>query len=128
MNRNMATALGIAAAAAVAAVAMASGKAFADDITINNTPFVSTLSRAEVRADLLKNSRLARELASEWSMQYNNASPQGRTAYSGAQARAEYAASRDEVRQLNGEDSGSMYLSMMRSNGNATRTMGAPAR
>lgn len=128
MNRSMATALGIAAAAAAAAVAMASGKAFADDITINNTPFVSTLSRAEVRDDLLKNSRLARELASEWSMQYNHSSPPGRTAYTGAQVRAEYAASRDEVRQLNGEDSGSMYLSMKRSNGNATRAMGAPAR
>ena len=128
MNRNMATALGIAAAAAAAAVAMASGKAFADDITINNTPFVSTMTRAEVRADLLRNSRLARELASEWSMQSNNRSPQVSSADSGAQARAEYAASRDEVRQLYGEDSGSMYLSMKRSNANATRAMGAPAR
>lgn len=127
MNRNMATALGIAATAAVAAAVMASGKALADDITIEKTPFVSTMSRAEVRTDLLRNSQVARELASEWSMQFNNQSPV-RSAYSPAQARATYAASRDEVRQLNAEDSGSMYLSMSRSNGTATRAMGGPAR
>ncbi|NPC56316.1 DUF4148 domain-containing protein [Caenimonas soli] len=126
MNRNLATALRIAAIAAAAAAAMAAGNALADDITIEKTPFVSTLSRAEVRADLLKNSQVARELASEWSMQFNNLSPV-RSAYSPAQARAAYAASRDEVRQLNGEDSGSMYFSMSRSNGTSTRVMGGSA-
>ena len=129
MNRNMATALAIAAAAAAAAaaLAMASGKAFADDITIESRPFVGTLSRAEVHADLLRNSQFAREHGSEWAMQLNQG-PQVRSAYTSQQARADYAASREEVRQLNGEDSGSTYLSMSRSNGNATRTMGGSAR
>lgn len=127
MNRNMTTALVIAAAAAAAALAMASGKAFADDITIENKPFVSSLSRAEVRADLLRNSQFAREHATEWAMQLNR-DPQVRSAYTSRQARADYATSRDEVMQLNGEDSGSAYLAMQRTNGNATRAMGAAAR
>ena len=125
MNRNLASALGIVAAAAAAAVAMASSKAFADDITIANTPMVSKTSRAEVQADLLKNSRLAREQASEWSMQFNQGS-QIKSSYTGAQAKADYAASRDEVRALNAEDSGSSYFSIKRAD--PTRAMGGPAR
>ena len=56
MTRNML--LAVASAAAVAAIAAAaaisSGKAFADDITIDNTAFVSSRSRAEVQAELTR--------------------------------------------------------------------------
>jgi hypothetical protein len=126
MDRNITTALIIAAAAVAAALAMASGKAFADDITIESRPFVGTLSRAEVHSDLLRNSKFAREHGTEWAMQLNQG-PQVRSAYTSQQVRADYAASREQVRQLNGEDSGSAYLSMSRSNGNSTRTMGSSA-
>ncbi len=55
MNRNIASALAMGTATAVAALAaavMTCGNAFADDITIESTPFVSSLSRDEVNAEL----------------------------------------------------------------------------
>jgi hypothetical protein len=125
MNRSIATMLGIVAAAAAAAIAMASGKAFADDITTETKPFVSTKSRAEIQSDLLKNSRLASEESSEWTTQYNQGH-QVKSSYTSQQARADYAASREEVMQLNGEDSGSSYFSIRKVN--PTQTMGGPAR
>jgi len=123
MNRSIATMLGIVAAAAAAAIAMASGKAFADDITTETKPFVSTKSRAEIQSDLLKNSRLASEESSEWTTQYNQGH-QVKSSYTSQQARADYAASREEV--MNGEDSGSSYFSIRKVN--PTRAMGGPAR
>jgi hypothetical protein len=58
MNRKLASALSITitAAAGLAAAAMASGDVYADDITIDVTPFVSSKSRAEVRAALPRQS------------------------------------------------------------------------
>lgn len=51
MNRTIATALSLAATiAAIACVAaIASGNAYAETPTIDNTPFVSTRTRAEVQ-------------------------------------------------------------------------------
>lgn len=56
MNRNLASALtiGATAAAAVAVAALGPAKAYADDITIDTTPFVSSKSRAEVQAELMR--------------------------------------------------------------------------
>ncbi len=39
---------------AALSIAAAAGSAWADDITIDNTPFVSTKTRAEVKAELLQ--------------------------------------------------------------------------
>ncbi len=100
MNRNIASALVIAAAAAA-------GSAMADDITIDTTPFVSTKSRAEVQAEL---SQFKQAGTSPWSTQYNPLA-QFRSSLSRAQVVAGYVADRDQVAALNGEDSGSAYLS-----------------
>jgi hypothetical protein len=110
MNRNIASALATAttiAAAALAAVAITAGNAYADDITIDNTPFVSTRTRAEVQAEL-PNPGLMRAASSEWSMQQD--SPHAKSTFASEQAKAEYKVSRQYVSALTGEDSGSAYF------------------
>lgn len=128
MNRKLASALSITvtAAASLAAAAIASGNAYADDITIDTTPFVSTKTRAEVRAGAMGPSLTS--AASEWAMQMNDATTP-RSAYTRAQARAEYISARDEVNSRNAEDSGSSYLATLRRDiGNAVITAGPVAR
>jgi hypothetical protein len=122
MTRN--TVFAIASAAAIAAIAAAaaitSNKAFADDITVDNTPFVSSRSRAEVQAEIMKSG------VNEWTLQFND--PQLKTGYARGQARAEYLAARDETRALHGEDSGSFYLARTPGGMNPRAVMGGPAR
>lgn len=123
MTRKLALAmeLAVGAAAIAAAAAITSGKAYADDITIDDSPFVSTTSRAEVRAQLMNRGSIT-----EWTMQFDDS--RVKTDYARGQARAEYLAARDEVRALNGEDSGSAYLGRRLAGVNARAVMGAPAR
>ncbi len=73
MKRNLASALaiGATAAAAIAIAALGSGKAYADDITIDPTPFVSTKTRAEVRAEFMGQPALVTAAGSEWTLQHN---------------------------------------------------------
>ena len=132
MNRNIASALAmgtVTAAAAVAVVAIASNNAYADDITIDKTPFVSTRSRAEVRDELMSQAQLVRAGATEWSMQSNHL-PQGNSAYTSEQAKAEYKVSRQYVSALTGEDSGSAFFikSAAPLGAHTAATMGGPAR
>ncbi len=129
MNRTTSTALAVATAAAAAAIAIASGDAFADDITIDNTPFVSTLSRAEVRSELLKQPDHWRHASDEWTSQLNGV-PQlnGTSTVAKGQARSDYKTNRLEVNALNGEDSGSFHLARTRGAANGTSVMGGPAR
>ena len=102
MNRKLATALVLAAAAAGA------GNAFADDITIDSTPFVSSKTRAEVQAEAAQVRG-----TSPWSIQYNPlAGFKGEMTR--AQVTAQYLSSRNQVAALNGEDSGSAYLAQYR--------------
>lgn len=116
MNRNIASALVIAAAVA--------GNAFADDITVDTTPFVSSKSRAEVIAEL---GPFKKAGTSPWSTQYNPlAKFQSQT--SRAQVTAAYVADRDAVAALNSEDSGSAYLAANRSLNVGTTLAGQPAR
>jgi hypothetical protein len=127
MNRSFASALTITttAAAVLAVAAIASGNAYADDITIDTTPFVSTKTRAEVRAEVMGQSMTS--ASSEWEMQLNEA-PRIQSAYTRQQATAEYIAARNEVNARNAEDSGSSYFAAMpRSTGPAVLTAG-PAR
>jgi hypothetical protein len=114
MNRNIASTLTIVstAAAAFAFAAIASGNAYADDITIDNTPFVSSKTRAEVRAELMGQSGRLSDSSSEWAMQLNQA-PRNHSDYTSAQAKAEYIAARREVNALNAEDSGSSYFATL---------------
>lgn len=132
MTRNVASALAFATtvAAAVVAAAILSSNAFADDITVDNKPFVSNRSRADVQAELMRGAELGRTGASEWSMQHNEL-PQPKTAYTREQARSEYKNAREDVHALQAEDSGSSYFAIRSKSaipGNASATMGGPAR
>ncbi|MBK6009398.1 DUF4148 domain-containing protein [Ramlibacter ginsenosidimutans] len=86
------------------------GNALADDPTVVNDTFHSTKTRAEVAADLS-----AYQLAgvNPWATWY-----QPLTTFHSTTTRAavtgEYLASRNEVRALTGEDSGSAFLAQAR--------------
>jgi hypothetical protein len=114
MTRNLASALTIAstAAAAFAFAAIASSNAYADDITVDSRPFVSTRTRAEVQAEVMGQAETLRMANSEWSTQSNHASlPQ--SDLTRAQVKAEHIAARREVNALKSEDSGSSYLASL---------------
>ena len=97
MNRNIAIALVLAAAA---------GTSFADDITVETTPFTSTATRAQVQAEL---KAFKQSGVNPWSNQYNPLAQ-----FSGQRTRAEvtaeYIGAREQVDAFTGEDSGSAYL------------------
>jgi len=127
-HSQLALILGAVAAGSVAMLAPA--PAYADDITIDPTPFVSTLSRAQVRGDLTAATPAAPAGFSSdpWSTRYNQfmmpASQQTR-----ADAIAVYKASRDMVWALGREDSGSFVLKgSTPSSLNPASMMGGPAR
>jgi hypothetical protein len=84
-----------------------SGSAHSDDITIAPSPFVSSVSRAEVRAELdaFKTSGI-NPWATHYDLLRNFKSRKTR-----AQVTAEYLGERDAIASMNGEDSGSRYLS-----------------
>jgi hypothetical protein len=93
--------------ASVLAIAAAStGVAYADDITVDPNPFVGSLTRTDVQAQL-QQYRAAR--VNPWSTSYN---PLARfqSAKTRAEVTAEFLQARDEVAALNGEDSGSSWL------------------
>ena len=113
MNRNLASILSVTtttAAAILAVSLMAAGNAYADDITIDTTPFVSSKTRAEVRGEVMGQSEALRIASSEWAM---NQAARPHSDYTSAQAKAEFLASRNEVRALTAEDSGSSYLASL---------------
>ena len=100
MNRYLTT-IAIAIAAAYA------GPSFADDITIETTPFVSTKSRAEVQADLQQ----YRAAGVDPSSDSYDPLKTFRSTLTRQQVTAGFLASRDEVEAFTSEDSGSEYLS-----------------
>jgi len=102
MNRNFAL---IAVFAATAATS-----AFADDITIDPTPFVSTRARAEVQAEL---AQYKQEGVNPWSISYNPLK-YFHSAKSRDEVQQEFVASRELVHAMNGEDSGSSWLAAHR--------------
>ncbi len=115
MNDKLAYSLTIAstaaAALALATASLGSANAYADDITIDPTPFVSTRTRAEVQAELMGQAEVLRGESSEWAMQQNAAGQH--SSYTSAQAKADYIAARREVNALNAEDSGSSYFTSL---------------
>ena len=121
MTRNVASVLAFAAVSisAVVAATLMAGSARADDITIDSKPFVSSRSRAEVRAELMRNN------TSDWATQYELRRQNG---YRRGQTPTEYDEANRNSNVFNGEDSGSMYLGNMPLGHNRGTTMGAPAR
>ena len=98
----------------VASLVLASAfaaSAFAETPTVVTEPFVSTKSRAEVQAELAQYKQAG---VNPWSTQYNPL--RGfRSAVTREAVTAEYIASRDVVRALGAEDSGSTYFAQQRS-------------
>lgn len=95
---------------AALSIAAAAGSVFADDITIDNTVFVATKTRAEVRTEL-KQARADGSLAA-----LTEDFVPVRTAASGLtrqEVRAEMRVNRDAgfAAAMTGEDSGAFYLS-----------------
>ena len=108
-------------ASLVAAIALGySGVARADDITIDPTPFVSTASRADVRAEL---EAYRKSGVNPWARSYNPLR-HFRSERTRAEVTAEYIAERKAVAALNGEDSGSQYLARTRRAGSAPVYLG----
>jgi hypothetical protein len=96
--------------------------ALADDITMDNSRFVSSQSRDEVRADLKK----PYAGGYPWSSQYKmGVTKSDRTR---EQTVSEYLSSRDAANALVAEDSGSSYFNGTAARTNPTATMGGPAR
>lgn len=98
--------------------------AFAETPTIVTEPFVSTKTRAEVQAELAAYRQAG---VNPWSTQYNPLRSFRSTASREA-VTAEYIASRDVVRALGGEDSGSVYLAQLRSTGAEASTLAGTPR
>jgi len=116
MNRNLKSSLVFTGTAAAAfALAAMTGAAYADDITIDPTPFVSTKSRAEVRAEVLGKAEQIRMAHGEGASGMDPAPFRG--TLTRAQVRDDYMASRAQVSAFNGEDSGSAYLTAMQPRG-----------
>ena len=99
--------IGSVAAAALAAAVM-TGNARAEGPIEDIKPIAGMLTRAEVQAEVM-NGHLS-SYASEFALQQDTRL-QGTSGYTRAQARADYIASRDEVRAMTAEDSGSQRLS-----------------
>ena len=102
---------------AIAAFAALAGTAArADDITVDNTPFNSVKTRAEVQAEL---TQFQKSGVNPWSIRYNQLAGFQSTK-SRAQVQAEYVTERNQVAALTAEDSGSAYLTQVA----ATRQVG----
>ena len=108
----------------LAAIALfaAAGSAAADDITVDNTTFVSGKTRAEVQAELQQYRGAG---VNPWSRAYNPLAT-FRGEKSRAQVSAEYLQARKEVSALNGEDSGSAWLAARAPLANAPMVAGRP--
>lgn len=91
------------AAIAIATATLAATAAYADDITVDPTPFASSSTRAEVQA------QLAQRGPNVWASSYNQLAA-FRSQRTRAEVRAEYLAARGQVEALTAEDSGSAFL------------------
>ena len=110
--------------AVAAFAAFASAAARADDITIDNTPFQSTRTRAEVQAELAQYKQAG---VNPWALNYDQLAGFHSTR-TRAEVQAEYRDARDQVAVMNGEDSGSAYLSQLAASHNVSTTLaGTPA-
>jgi hypothetical protein len=111
-------------AAATLAASLISGAALAETPTIDTTPFVSMRSRAEVRAEVLHARGEVSAAGTEWALQQNGSQPL-MAGLSRSQVTAEYIATREQVRAMNAEDSGSSQLAQARARITGTMVAGS---
>ena len=97
--------------AATAATIAMSGVALAETPTIDTTPFVSTRTRDDVRAEVLRSRDQLSAAGSEWAMQQGEPLP--KSGYTRAQATAEYIAAREQVHAMNSEAGGSVQFAQV---------------
>ena len=108
---------------AIAAFAALAGTAArADDITVDNTPFNSVKTRAEVQAEL---AQFKQSGVNPWSISYNQLA-KFQSTRSRADVQAEYLAERNLVAAMTAEDSGSAYLAHAPVRNLATNLAGTP--
>ncbi|MGJ0223464.1 DUF4148 domain-containing protein [Streptococcus pyogenes] len=86
------------------------GSARADDITVDPFPFVPSKSRAEVQAEL---QAFKRSGVDPWARNYDPLR-HFQSSRTRAQVTAEFLRERDAVAAMNGEDSGSRYITELR--------------
>jgi hypothetical protein len=112
MNQRIASALafGCSVAAATLAATAMSSTAWADDITIDTTPFVSQRSRAEVVAEMMADRASLSSAGNEWVAQQS--APLPTSDLTRAQARSDYIAAREEVLARNSEGGGSATMAV----------------
>lgn len=130
MNHDLASAIGIAAVATLAAttIVFTPADALADDITsMDTTKFVSTASREDVVAAVKAQRALVTEAATEWALQQDPA-PRLKSNYTRAEAMAAYIKERPEVAALTAEDSGANSPWVLKSRPADTAIMGGPQR
>jgi len=108
--------------AVAAFAALASAGARADDITIDNTPFQSVRTRAEVQAEL---AQFKQSGVNPWSISYNQLA-KFQSTRSRADVQAEYLAERNLVAAMTAEDSGSAYLAHAPVRNAVTNLAGTP--
>ncbi len=109
MNRKSTAAFLIAVAATTGSAF--AGTSLAGDISIDDTAFTSTRTRAEVQAEL---AQFRQAGVNPWSTSYNPARD-FRSEKTRAEVTAEYQASRDSVAAITGEDSGAAYAAARKS-------------
>lgn len=128
MNRDMKSTLGMATAAAalIAAAAIASGDALADEMSGQSATSAGTMSSAKAPTNALKRSDLPAFGPTEWTLNQNEPKPRT-SSYTPEQAKADYTANRESVRALTAEDSGSSYFWKLPPEPGAN-LMGGPAR
>ena len=103
-------------------LATAATTAFAESPTIDTTSFASTRTRAEAQAELAQYQQAG---VNPWSTSYNPLKS-FRSAKTRAEVAQEYVASRDEVRDMTAEDSGSAYLAQHKVRHVGTQLAGQP--
>lgn len=111
-------------AAVASASAMIASKAYAESPTVDQIPFISKRSAAEVRAE----TRAARVTLdpSEWDLQRNGVRSVA-SSYTRPEAKSSYLDAREESHALVAEDSGAAYL-IKHSLDQRRTTMGAAMR
>ena len=111
MNQRFASNLSFAGTvlAATLAAAVMSGQARAEGPIGQDQPFVGSLSRAQVQAELMKHRGALSSYATEWALQQTTM-PRPTSAYTRADARAEYLAAREQVRAMTAEHGGSGHF------------------
>ena len=126
MNRNLPSAIAwgtLTTIALLAAGVIASTTAYADDITVEQSPFVSSRTREAVSAEL----KTPYPGGNPWSGAYNMF--QAPSTATSEQVQGEYTMNRDRANAFHGEDSGSVYILKAQSLApSSASAMGAPAR